>query len=89
MIIIFGVTFLLCLPTYNSNFKFFEIKPLVPLSSILRDSPVFPQCIILSDDVASRSEITPCNKIDKRIVYRLWGNRYFHDNTILTFLQQI
>ena len=42
MIIIFGFTFLLCIPTYISNFKFFEIKPLVPLTSNLRDSTVFP-----------------------------------------------
>ena len=44
----------------------------------------------LSYDVASGSEITPCNKIDKPlVVYRFSGKRYdVHTDKIITFLQQ-
>ena len=49
----------------------------------------------LSYDVASGSEITPCNKIDKPlVVYRFTGNfmtsiyRCAHNDKILTFLRQ-
>ena len=30
----------LCLPLFNSNFRYFEIKPLVPRTSNLRDATV-------------------------------------------------
>ena len=62
MIIILGLQFCyVYLPTflYNSNFKFFEIKPLVPLTSNSRDSTVYPKYMILSYDVASWSDIMP------------------------------
>ena len=41
----------------------------------------------LSYDVASASEITPCNKIDKPLVnYRFSGKHYHvHDNDNMTY----
>ena len=46
-----GIYFLLCLPPYNSDFQYFEIKPLVPRTSNLRDSTViiFVICLILGE----------------------------------------
>ena len=48
----------------------------------------------LAYDVASGSEITPCNKIDKALVVnRFWGNgmtsktRSLHKDKIITFLR--
>ena len=44
----------------------------------------------LSYDVASGSEITPCNTIDKPlVVYRFTGNvmSWIHNDKIITFLQ--
>ena len=46
---------------------------------------------ILSYNVASGSEITPCNKIDKPlVVYRFTGNvmTSIHNDKIITFLRQ-
>ena len=49
----------------------------------------------LSYEVASESEITPCNKIDKPlVVYRFTGNvmtsitKLRHNDKIITFLRQ-
>ena len=46
--------------------------------------------MLLSDDVASGSEITPCNKIDKPlVVYRFVGNVMTSITTLRTYYKII
>ena len=46
---------LLCLIPYNSNFQYFEIKPLVPRTSNLRDSTIHVSLTPLSSLLALRN----------------------------------
>ena len=44
----------------------------------------------LSNDVASGSEIKPCNKIDKPlVVYRFWGKRYDVHNNVAYIITKL
>ena len=45
LIIIILRDIFLCLPPYNSNFRYFETKSLVPRTSNLRDSTIFSDVI--------------------------------------------
>ena len=58
-------------------FTFYSIRQLCIFSFLLFAHPLFfgVKHLALSYDVASGSEITPCNKIDKPlVVYRFTGN---------------
>ena len=45
---------------------------------------------VLSYDVASGSEITQCNKIDKpQVVYRFWGKRYDVHNHVQNIMTKL
>ena len=46
-IIIFRVVYLICLPPFNSNFRYFEIKSLVPRISNFRDPVTIFDCMII------------------------------------------
>ena len=47
MIIILGVIYtLICLPPYNSNFRYFNIKSYGPITAIFLDLTVLPHIIL-------------------------------------------
>ena len=72
--------------SWNSLLKIFKMSTMKLCTSIT---------FTLSYDVASGSEITPCDKIDKPlVVYRFTGNvmtsitTSVHNDKIMTFLRQ-
>ena len=78
---------------YNCLYVLFHRGPLGRLVNLAKSATLLKYC--LSYDVASGSEITPCNKICKPlVVYRFSGNvmtsitTLRHNDKIITSLRQ-
>ena len=62
IIIIFESNIFLCLPPYNSNFRYFVIERLVCKTSNLQDSTVYSKLNLLVS-AGTQDLITPINQV--------------------------